>query len=92
MEEKSSQREDERKRREQLSVVLRVVKISGAVFAILGGAVYADLFGMSTAIGLTEENIHHILGPVLFLVGVADFIAVPRVFEKIFAENKLRDL
>lgn len=88
MEEKSPQKEDERKRREQLSIVLRVVKISGAVFIILGGAVYADLFGMATAIGLTETNIHHVLGPVLFLVGVADFIAVPRVFEKIFAEKK----
>jgi hypothetical protein len=43
---------------------------------------------MATGIGLTETNIHHILGPVLFLVGVADFIAVPRVFEKIFAEKK----
>ncbi|MBP9868834.1 MAG: hypothetical protein KBC88_07900 [Alphaproteobacteria bacterium] len=88
MEEKSPQKEDERKRREQLLVILRFVKISGAVFIILGGAVYADLFGISTSIGLTETNIHHILGPVLFLVGVADFIAVPRVFEKIFAEKK----
>ncbi len=88
MEEKSPQKEDERKRREQLSIVLRVVKISGAVFIILGGAVYADLFGMATGIGLTETNIHHILGSVLFLVGVADFIVVPRVFEKIFAEKK----
>lgn len=88
MEEKSPQKEDERKRREQLSIVLRVVKISGAVFVILGGAIYADLFGMATAIGLTETNSHHVLGPVLFLVGVADFIAIPRVFEKIFAEKK----
>jgi hypothetical protein len=88
VEEKSPQKEDERKRREQLSIVLRVVKISGAVFIILGGAVYADLFGMATGIGLTETNIHHILGSVLFLVGVADFIVVPRVFEKIFAEKK----
>lgn len=88
MEEKSSQKEDERKRREQLLVILRFVKISGAVFVILGGAIYADLFGMATAIGLTETNSHHVLGPVLFLVGVADFIAIPRVFEKIFAEKK----
>lgn len=88
MEEKSPQKEDERKRREQLLVILRFVKISGAVFVILGGAIYADLFGMATAIGLTETNSHHVLGPVLFLVGVADFIAVPRVFEKIFAEKK----
>lgn len=88
MEEKSPQKEDERKRREQLLVILRFVKISGAVFVILGGAIYADLFGMATAIGLTETNSHHVLGPVLFLVGVADFIASPRVFEKIFAEKK----
>ncbi len=88
MEEKSRQKEDERKRQEQLSIVLRVVKISGAVFIILGGAIYADLFGIAMSIGLTETNIYHILGPVLFLVGVADFIAVPRVFEKIFAEKK----
>lgn len=88
MEEKGSQKEDERKRREQLLVILRFVKISGAVFVILGGAIYADLFGMATAIGLTETNSHHVLGPVLFLVGVADFIAIPRVFEKIFAEKK----
>ncbi|MBL8637750.1 MAG: hypothetical protein JNN09_04565 [Alphaproteobacteria bacterium] len=88
MEEKSPQKEDERKRREQLLVILRFVKISGAVFVILGGAIYADLFGMATAIGLTETNSHHVLGPVLFLVGVADFIAIPRVFEKIFAEKK----
>lgn len=88
MEEKSNQQEARHKQQEQFSVVLRVVKISGAVFIILGGAIYADLFGMATDIGLTEANIHHILGPVLFLVGVADFIAVPRVFEKIFAEKK----
>jgi hypothetical protein len=88
MEEKSPQKEDERKRREQLLIVLRVVKIFGAVFVVLGVAIYADLFGMATGIGLTETNSHHILGPVLFLVGVADFIAIPRVFEKIFAEKK----
>lgn len=89
MEEKSSQKEVEHKwRQEQLLVILRFVKISGAVFVILGGAIYADLFGMATAIGLTETNSHHVLGPVLFLVGVADFIAIPRVFEKIFAEKK----
>ena len=84
----NNQQEVTQRQQAQLSLISRITKISGAMFIVLGGAIYIDFLGIATDTGLTESDIHHILGPVLFIVGLVDIIVISRLVERALAEKK----
>lgn len=64
------------------SLVLAVIRLTGALFMIGGTAVGFDVGGIANAAGFADGVTEKALGGAIFAAGVADFIIVPRLLSR----------
>ena len=68
---------------EQQEQVIKIIRFSGVIMLLLGGAAFFDLGGVATSLGLGESEANRILGGTLMIAGLMEIFVLPIIFEKI---------
>jgi hypothetical protein len=67
---------------EKIKKVIRILRISGSLFIILGFVLWSNAFGLSSYLNLVSGGINAMLGLVLIGVGLMDVFVLPRLIDK----------
>lgn len=62
--------------------VIKILRASGGFLMLAGAAIWSDIGGFATAIHVEDQTVRQILGGMLFVVGVVDYVVMPMVLSK----------
>lgn len=70
--------------------LIRLLRISGGVFIVIGGIFFADLGDIASLLDLQMDQMNRLVGGLMMLVGVLDVVLVPRILQIVFDKNRMK--
>jgi len=64
------------------NLVLNTVRVIGAAFMLAGTACVFNLGGLASALGIADGQTEKILGGILFIIGILDYLVIPPLLER----------